>query len=118
MLLVEDSALVAMQVEHMLQAAGCVVVGPAARIAPALKLAGDESLDAAILDIDLHGTPSWDVADILAARGIPFLLATGFSSDEALPERFRHLRRLLKPYSSGDFAEALETLLGAAPYPP
>lgn len=117
-LLVEDSALVAMQVEQMLHAAGCEVVGPAARIPAALKLARDETVDAAILDIDLHGTPSWDVADALAARGIPFLLATGFSSDEALPERFRQVRRLLKPYSSGDFAEALATLLVAGPCPP
>ncbi|QQP89931.1 GAF domain-containing protein [Skermanella sp. TT6] len=116
-LLVEDSALVAMQVEHMLLAAGCEVVGPAARVAAALKLAREEPIDAAVVDIDLHGTPSWDVADVLAGRGIPFLLATGFSSDDALPERFRHVRRLFKPYSSGDFAEALDTLIGRAAYP-
>ena len=51
-LLVEDSALVAMQVEHMLLAAGCEVVGPAARVAAALKLAREEPIEAAVVDIE------------------------------------------------------------------
>jgi len=88
-LLVEDAALIAMQIEAMLEEAGCEVIGPASRVAAALKLVQAEAIDAAVLDVDLDGTPSWDVADALTARSIPFLLATGYSWDEALPERFR-----------------------------
>jgi CheY-like chemotaxis protein len=111
--LVEDSGLVAMQLQIMLEEAGCEVVGPASRVAPALRLAVSEKIDAAVLDVDLDGTPSWDVADALMARGIPFVLATGYSSDDALPDRFRAVPKLLKPFSMQGFEAALRNLLKA-----
>ena len=113
-LLVEDSGLVALQLQSMLENAGCEVVGPAGRVASALKLATTEAIDAAVLDVDLDGTPSWDVADALTARSIPFVLATGYSSDDALPERFRSVPKLLKPFSTEGFKAALRDLLKPA----
>jgi len=110
-LLVEDSGLVVLQLQCLLEEVGCVVVGRASPIAPALKLALSEKIDAAVLDIDLNGTPSWDVADALTARSIPYVLATGYSSDEALPERFRSVPKLLKPFSTDGFTAALRNLL-------
>jgi light-regulated signal transduction histidine kinase (bacteriophytochrome)/CheY-like chemotaxis protein len=110
-LLVEDSGLVALQLQCLLEEAGCEVVGPASRVASALKLAVTKAIDAAVLDVDLDGTPSWDVADALTARSIPFMLATGYSADDALPERFRFVPKLLKPFSTEGFNEALRGLL-------
>ena len=75
------------------------------------KSATTEAIDAAVLDVDLDGTPSWDVADALTARSIPFVLATGYSSDDALPERFRSVPKLLKPFSTEGFKAALRALL-------
>ena len=72
-----------------------------------------EMIDAAVLDVDLNGTPSWDVADALTSRGIPFVLATGYSSDDALPDRFRSVPKLLKPFSTLGFEVALLKLLEA-----
>jgi len=112
-LLVEDSGLVAMQIQNLLEEAGCEVVGPASRVGPALRLAMSEVIDAAVLDVDLNGTPSWDVADALTSRGIPFVLATGYSSDNALPDRFRSVPKLLKPFSTQGFEAALRKLLEA-----
>ena len=105
--------LVAMQIQNLLEEAGCDVVGPASRVGPALRLAMSEVIDAAVLDVDLNGTPSWDVADALASRGIPFVLATGYSSDDALPDRFRSVPKLLKPFSTQGFETALRKLLEA-----
>jgi two-component system, chemotaxis family, sensor kinase Cph1 len=110
-LLVEDSGLVALQLQSMLEEEGCKVVGPASRVASALRLATNEGIDAAVLDVDLNGTPSWDVAEALMVRSIPFVLATGYSSDEALPERFRSVPKLLKPFSTEGFKAALRDLL-------
>jgi two-component system, chemotaxis family, sensor kinase Cph1 len=112
-LLVEDSGLVAMQIQTLLEEAGCEVVGPASRVGPALRLATSEVINAAVLDVDLNGTPSWDVADALTSRGIPFVLATGYSSDDALPDRFRSVPKLLKPFSTQGFETALRKLLEA-----
>ena len=67
-LLVEDELLLAMTLEHVLGAEGCVVVGPFPRVEPALKAAREEPLDAAVLDINLGGDRVYPVAQVLAER--------------------------------------------------
>lgn len=54
-LVVEDEALVSMLVEDMLTDLGCTIVGPAAEIEEALKLATSADIDAALLDVNLGG---------------------------------------------------------------
>ena len=49
-------------------------------------------LDGAILDIDLHGQPSFAVADALQARGIPFVFTTGYGSS-MIPEPYWRVPR-------------------------
>lgn len=72
-LVVEDEMLVAMLIEDMLADLGCEVVGPLANVQDASRAAGTEKLDAAILDLDLDGTPTFPVADICRARpALPF----------------------------------------------
>ena len=46
---------IAMMIEEALQDLGCVVVGPVAKLDAALRLARDEVLDAAILDVTIRG---------------------------------------------------------------
>lgn len=57
-LLVEDEAVIAMLLEDMLIALGCEVVGVAARLDEALCLIRSESFDAAVLDVNLGGSPA------------------------------------------------------------
>ena len=47
-LVVEDEALIAMQIEAELEDAGCTIVGPAATAALALRLIQREAIDAAV----------------------------------------------------------------------
>src|SRR3954447_7097583 len=54
-LVVEDEAMIAMLVEEMVLDFGSEVVGPAAKMEEALRLASDASLDAAILDVNVGG---------------------------------------------------------------
>ena len=88
-LVIEDEMMVAMLLKDILVDLGCTVLGPAARVEQALAMieaAG--ALDAAVLDINLNGQKSYPVADALAARGVPFIFATGYSRhcrDERLP---------------------------------
>ena len=58
---------------------GTEIVGPAARIEEALRLADEEELDLAILeDIpQAAGQVTYPVAEVLGARGIPFVFANG-----------------------------------------
>jgi CheY-like chemotaxis protein len=80
LLVVEDETMIAMLLEDILDDLGCSVAGPVADVPSALGLLERESVDAAILDVNLDGQPSYAVADALAARGIPFGFITGYGA--------------------------------------
>lgn len=108
-LVVEDEALVAMLVEDALLDAGASVIGPAATVAEALALLERETPDAAVLDLNLAGETSTPVADALAARGVPFVVATGYGAD-GLPPGHASVPVLAKPYDPDDLTAALGRL--------
>ncbi|WP_337251475.1 response regulator [Sphingopyxis macrogoltabida] len=77
-MIVEDDPLVAMMLEDALGALGHDIVGDAGDIATALGHIAAGGFDAAIVDVYLEtGLPCDAVAEALAARSIPFLVATG-----------------------------------------
>lgn len=110
-LVVEDEALVSMLVEDMLTDLGCTIVGPAAEIEEALRLAGSADIDAALLDVNLGGRPIFPVADALKARGVPFAFASGYG-EAGLTEDHRGATVLQKPFREADLRRVLETLVG------
>ena len=79
-LVVEDEAIIAMLVEEMVLDFGSEVVGPAAKMDEALRLASHAPLDAAILDVNVGGVVVVPVADVLQQRGIPIIFATGYGA--------------------------------------
>lgn len=111
-LVVEDEPFVAMDVEASLAAAGCIVVGPAPSIERALALVAGEALDAAVLDVNLGGRSVEAVADALAARGVPFVFATGYGR-EALPARHGGAPVLGKPVAPARLVATLAALIAA-----
>lgn len=100
-LIVEDDVLLAMHLEDLLTALGHEVAGQATRIDMAMELARESDIDFAVLDINLAGTKSFPVADILRQRGIPFAFATGYGA-EGLMDGYRDCLALRKPYSQED----------------
>ena len=105
---VEDEAMVAMMVEDMLVALGCVVVDVAGTLSRGLALAGDAAIeiDGAILDINLGGEKVYPVAQALTVRGVPFIFSTGYSGAGIAPD-FSHVPILPKPYEQDDLEEQL-----------
>jgi len=71
----------------------------------ALDLVEREALDAALLDGSLHGSPVDEVAAALTRRNVPFLFVTGYGRD-SLPQAFRNVAVLSKPFSPQQLAEA------------
>jgi DNA-binding NarL/FixJ family response regulator len=65
-LIVEDEALVALDVARQLTEAGLTIVGPAVSVASALKLIEQGGCDAAVLDINLGRETSDPVVQELA----------------------------------------------------
>jgi DNA-binding response OmpR family regulator len=113
-LVVEDEAMIAMLVEDMVIDFGSEVVGPAARFEEALSLAQNEELDAAILDINVGGAVIFPVAQVLEARGIPLIFASGYGSG-TVPTRFSSAPVLAKPFSYQTLADALRSVLSNRP---
>jgi PAS domain S-box-containing protein len=95
-MLVEDEALVAMAVIESLTGLGFLVIGPFSRVPDACRALQDSQIDAAILDINLNGEMVYSLAEILTARNIPFVFATGYGA-ESIERRFRHIPVLQKP---------------------
>ena len=86
-LIVEDEVIVAFNMECEIEDAGGIVVGPAYSVAEASLLV--DSVDAAVLDININGEQIWTIAEALAARAIPFVFASANCQDpNAIPARF------------------------------
>ena len=96
MLLVEDEALVAMMIQECLAEFGYQVVGPICTASEAAARAKDGPLEAAVLDINLGDGAVYPIADMLAARGVPFIFVTGYDAD-SVDARFRKIPILQKP---------------------
>jgi PAS domain S-box-containing protein len=109
-LVVEDEALIAMQIEDVLHQAGCTVVGPASRIADAFDLLYGEGVDAALLDVNVAGDRSFALADILASKGVPFAFVTGFEANSTVPERFQGVPVVAKPFATTELVDAVDRL--------
>jgi DNA-binding response OmpR family regulator len=81
-LVVEDEALVAIEIEHALTEAGFDVVGPARSVSVALDLLNRYGCNAAVLDINLGRETSEAIAIELTANETPFVTLSGYSSEQ------------------------------------
>jgi CheY-like chemotaxis protein len=110
-LVLEDEVLLAIEAAETLEDLGAVVVGPVHRIDDALGLVAGEALDAALLDVNIGGRSSREVAERLRARGVPIVFATGYGARaDVLPG----CPVLDKPYSRSQVAAALTLALVSA----
>ena len=95
--LVEDEVMIRMMVADMLEELGYQVSAEAGDIAEAMRLAEITDFDIAILDVNVNGKVITPVAELIRARGRPFVFATGYGSS-GLPELYRDRPTLQKPF--------------------
>jgi CheY-like chemotaxis protein len=112
-LLVEDEALTAIAMAQAVEAAGYQVLGPVGRVQDAIDLARTTRPDAAVLDVNLLGQPSFPIARILDSMGVPFLFCTGYNSLNDVDACLRQAPVLTKPVNPADLIGAVTTLLAA-----
>ncbi len=108
-LLVEDEPLVSAITEEWLIELGHDVVGPAASLDAAIELAATP-IDGAIVDVSLDRQSGYPAAELLAARGVPFVFATGYGQ-EGLDPTWRGRPTLVKPFEFETFRAAVERML-------
>jgi two-component SAPR family response regulator len=69
-------------------------------------MAREAGIDAALLDLNLHGQNSVAVADILYECRIPFVFASGYGLS-GIVDRFRAVPTLTKPYRRDELERAM-----------
>jgi CheY-like chemotaxis protein len=109
-LVVEDEMMIAMLIEDMLDEFGCKLVGPATNVPRALELIGKESIDVAVLDLNLDGKDTYAIADALQRKNVPFIFATGYGST-GLRQEYGNRPVLQKPFQARDLETALTEAL-------
>lgn len=106
-LVVEDDALIALDIARQLTSAGFQVVGPAVSVAKALRLIDDHGCDIAVLDVNLGRNETSElVARELRARSTPFVVLSGYASEQH-PPGLQGAPVLSKPASPRDLVATL-----------
>jgi len=110
-LIVEDEALIALDLRHSLESAGAHVFA-VTQVANALLLAHHPELSAAVLDYRIGEETSVHVCQHLQQRGVPFLF---YSGHEDVRGEWPRARVLSKPASSQAIVDAVAGLLEEQP---
>lgn len=111
-LVLEDDFFVGLDLSHMLEDLGGVVIGPMRTIerAEAAVAAGD--VDLAILDVNISGRYSFGIAEQLEARKIPVLFVTAYAADDALfPPSTKAIPRVAKPVQPSTLLQGLRRVI-------
>ena len=113
LLVVEDTFLIAMQLQMDLKSLGYSVAGPAPSVERAFKLLNRETIKAALLDVHLGNENSIPIANKLKELGIPFLFITGFERVQVDSKEFDEHILLRKPINLEQLETAMQKLLAA-----
>lgn len=106
-LVVEDDMIIAMEAEHLLREAGFADCHVAGSVRRALALLAERDIAFALLDIDLGGETSEEVAAALQARSTPFVFASGYGEYPEFRDSFGDVPIVAKPYVGEDISAAL-----------
>jgi CheY-like chemotaxis protein len=109
-LIVEDEQLFA---DYLAEAEGAEVIEPVASVNAALDAITNTLLDGVTLDLKLKGETILPVADILAARNIPFIFLTGYGAAD-VPARHANVTRVEEPVAPSMVCPALEAAMSTA----
>jgi CheY-like chemotaxis protein len=108
-LLVEDQAIIACDLQRFLGSTGYHVVGPVGSPQEALSKIAAGELDGAVLDVKLTGDAAPQIADALKAAKVPHIFINGWAVGR-IPEQCRDRPLLNNPY---DYHSLLDALNGA-----
>ncbi len=110
-LVLEDEALIGLNLRDDLQDAGYRVEGPFTTCTAALEWLETATPDTAILDAALKDGPCREIALELTRREVPFLIYSGYHEDRLLLAEFPHVTWIEKPAPSSVLIEACQQLL-------
>ena len=110
-LILEDEALIALDLHDELRDAGYEVAGPFTTCAAALSWLETATPATAILDTALKDGSCRAIVQELTCREVPFLIYSGYHEDPELLAAFSHVTWIEKPVPSSVLVEACQQLL-------
>lgn len=113
-LIVEDEALVGLEIELAFRDLGVGIVRWAADLDKARQILASEPISGAVLDVRLGDTDVFPLADELTQRGIAFVFYTGHGQAMDLGKQWPKSPVFRKPLPSAQVARGLLALLPAS----
>jgi DNA-binding response OmpR family regulator len=107
-LIVEDDWMIANDIEALMDRAGWVTA-MAGSVQQALELIDRRPYDVAILDANLNGLSVEPVAQALRRCGIPFIVVSGYASDQR-SATLAEAPFLAKPYNEAELVARVRAL--------
>ena len=108
-LIVEDEALVAMDLEMMIKKIVPAAIVIEASVAATKKVL-HEALDFAFLDVDVTNGKTFEIAEILEGQHVPFVFISGSRQDQ-LPFELRSAPFIPKPFYPAQIESALQAVV-------
>ena len=115
-LVVEDNYLAGETLCELIRNLGYTVVGPVNSVQSGLARLHDSQVDAAIVDINLHGRRCYELCGELQRHDIPYVFLTGYDA-HVVPKEFGHLAILGKPIDPYELRQALAMMTGGTRRP-
>ena len=108
-LVVEDTWLVAKELQSVLEGIGMVVTGPAASLADADRLVAEETPHLAVVDLKLKHEMTFGLIDRMHDRGVPVVVVSGYSAFQSPTEKVAAI--LQKPFSGAQLLATLHQVM-------
>ena len=112
-LVAEDEALIALELERVLADFGCDVVGPVACVDEVLENARHGPFDGALLDVNLRGRQIFEILPALQDLGLPLIITSGYNDVTLFPVPFRTMPRVTKPFDERALRRICEAVFAA-----
>jgi CheY-like chemotaxis protein len=109
-LIVEDEMIVAMNLETMITDLVQATVVIEASVAATKKVL-HEDIDFAFLDIDVTNGKTFEIANILERKHVPFVFVSGSPQDQ-LPFELHSAPFISKPFCAAQIQQALQPVAG------
>jgi DNA-binding NtrC family response regulator len=109
-LIAEDEAMIALDLESVLEDLGCEIIGPVANVEDIVQQCEAHHPDGALLDINLRGKQVFAVLPQLIQQGLPVIITSGYDDVTLIPQDFRGLPRISKPFNQTALRELCVTV--------
>lgn len=109
-LVVEDNMILTMELEELLTTLGFAAVDSMPNNTKAWGLLKSKSYAVAILDINLAGQTSFELAELALKHKVPVIFVTGYGAHVDVPESLAGVPRLSKPVDRNVLAAQLHQL--------